>query len=66
MDKLIDSRFERVENALAKLIQSIASYNPSTTLATDLVTADDELTLGLQTCQPCFFRPLITYQLTFL
>jgi len=54
MDKLIDSRFERVENALTKLIQSIASYNPSTTLAVDLVTADDELTLGLQTCQPCF------------
>jgi len=50
MDKLIDSRFERVENALAKLIQSIASYNPSTTLATDLVTADGELTVGLQTC----------------
>ena len=64
MDKLIDSRFERVENALAKLIQSIASYNPSTTLATDLVTADGELTVGLQTCQPCSPR-LSAFQLTF-
>ncbi|KAH8597275.1 mediator complex, subunit Med4 [Bisporella sp. PMI_857] len=49
MDDLIDSRFERIEAALAKLIQSIAVYNPSTTLATDLVKADAELTDGLKT-----------------
>ncbi|KAG9245756.1 vitamin-D-receptor interacting mediator subunit 4-domain-containing protein [Calycina marina] len=48
MDQVIDKHFERVETALNKLIQSISSYNPSTTLATDLVTADNELTEGLQ------------------
>jgi hypothetical protein len=50
MDKLIDSRFERVENALAKLIHSISAYNPSPALATDLVTADAELSEGLDQC----------------
>lgn len=48
MDKIIDSRFERVENALAKLINSISAYNPSPALATDLVAADAELSLGLE------------------
>ncbi|KAL3421103.1 hypothetical protein PVAG01_07548 [Phlyctema vagabunda] len=48
MDKVIDSRFERVEKALATLISSISTYNPSPTLANDLVTADTELSAGLE------------------
>jgi len=51
MDKVIDSRFERVESALAKLINSISLYNPSPSLATDLVSADAELSQGLEQCQ---------------
>ena len=49
MDKFIDARFDRVEKALAVLIDSIANYNPSPTLAEDLLTADRELSGGLQT-----------------
>ncbi|RDW79509.1 hypothetical protein BP6252_04147 [Coleophoma cylindrospora] len=48
MDKIIDNRFERVEKALATLINSISTYNPSPALANDLVTADVELSKGLQ------------------
>jgi hypothetical protein len=53
MNEIIDGRFERVENALAKLINSISAYNPSPALATDLVTADAELSQGLEQCVPC-------------
>lgn len=48
MDKDIDNRFERVENALAKLINSISVYNPSPSSANDLVSADKELSHGLE------------------
>jgi len=48
MDKQLDVRFERVEKALAVLIDSIAKYNPSEKLAEDLVAADRELAKGLQ------------------
>lgn len=65
MDKVIDGRFERVENALAKLVNSISAYNPSPALATDLVTADSELSEGLdQRTDPFPFdtaRPPCTY-----
>ncbi|EPE06580.1 mediator of rna polymerase ii transcription subunit 4 [Ophiostoma piceae UAMH 11346] len=47
MDKFIDARFDRVEKALAVLIDSIANYNPSPALAEDLLTADRELSGGL-------------------
>jgi hypothetical protein len=50
MDKIIDVQFQRVEKALATLIQSIATYNPNPNLATDLVAADHELTKGLEQC----------------
>jgi hypothetical protein len=50
MDKIIDSQFQRVEKALSTLINSIATYNPSPQLATDLVTADHELSKGLELC----------------
>jgi len=50
MDKIIDSQFMRVEKALSTLINSIATYNPSPQLATDLVTADHELSKGLELC----------------
>ncbi|KAK0715288.1 vitamin-D-receptor interacting mediator subunit 4-domain-containing protein, partial [Lasiosphaeris hirsuta] len=48
MDKYLDVRFERVEKALASLIDSIAKYNPSEKLAEDLATADKELARGLK------------------
>ncbi|TVY14061.1 Mediator of RNA polymerase II transcription subunit 4 [Lachnellula arida] len=48
MDEIIDRRFERVEKALATLITSISTYNPAPALANDLVTADTELTQGLE------------------
>lgn len=48
MDKYLDARFERVEKALAVLIDSIAKYNPSEKLAEDLVQADQELQQGLK------------------
>jgi hypothetical protein len=48
MDEIIDRRFERVEKALATLINSISTYNPAPALANDLVTADAELSEGLE------------------
>lgn len=48
MDRLIDARFDRVERALSSLVDSIAKYNPSTTPAIELATADKELGSGLQ------------------
>jgi hypothetical protein len=51
MDKYIDKRFERVERALASLIDSITKYTPSTTQAQDLAAADKELSEGLNQLQ---------------
>lgn len=48
MDKYLDTRFNRVEKALATFIDSIAKYNPSEKLAEDLVAADRELAAGLK------------------
>lgn len=48
MDKMLDARFERVEKALANLIDSIAKYNPSEKLAEDLAAADRDLSSGLK------------------
>jgi hypothetical protein len=55
MERIIDTQFLRVEKALSTLIASIATYNPSPHLATDLVAADQELTKGLELCayHPC-------------
>lgn len=47
MDKFIDARFERLEKALASLIDSVTKYHPSVSLAEDLQAADNELTKGL-------------------
>ncbi|KAI1877728.1 hypothetical protein JX265_003736 [Neoarthrinium moseri] len=51
MDKQISVRFERVEKALTTLIDSISKYNPSTNQGTELVTADAELSKGLEELQ---------------
>lgn len=48
MDKFIDARFERLEKALASLIDSVTKYHPSVSLADDLKAADNELTMGLE------------------
>ncbi|KAF2008460.1 hypothetical protein BU24DRAFT_97049 [Aaosphaeria arxii CBS 175.79] len=47
MDAVLQSHFARVESALSTLVESIATYNPSTQAALDLVAADDDLSEGL-------------------
>lgn len=60
MNKIIDTRFERVEVALKKLIDSITAYNPNPNLATELVSADANLSSGLE---ECLFPPLSPFLL---
>jgi len=48
MDKYIDARFERVERALAALVDSIAKYNPSASHANELRAATVQLQEGLE------------------
>lgn len=47
MDEILNAHYERVERALATLIDSITAYNPSPQAALDLVAADDDLSQGL-------------------
>ncbi|KAK1996289.1 hypothetical protein LX36DRAFT_611017 [Colletotrichum falcatum] len=47
MDKVIDARFERVEKALATLIESVSKYHPHAKEALDLHEADNDLAKGL-------------------
>jgi hypothetical protein len=54
MDVILQAQFQRVEIALNTLIDSITSYNPSTQAAVNLVTADDELSKGLEQCTFAF------------
>ncbi|TVY32327.1 Mediator of RNA polymerase II transcription subunit [Lachnellula subtilissima] len=61
MDEIIDRRFERVEKALATLITSISTYNPAPALANDLVTADAELTQGLEQCNALLSTPSTSF-----
>ena len=51
MDKVIDTRFDRLEKALANLIDSISKYTPSGTQAGDLVASDKDLSDGLDQLQ---------------
>lgn len=51
MDKIIDVRFERMEKALANLVDSIAKYTPSTHAATELNAASADLAHGLEELQ---------------
>lgn len=48
MDTYVDARFERVEKALATLVESITKYTPQASQAADLAAADKELARGLQ------------------
>jgi hypothetical protein len=48
MDVILDDQFQKVETALNTLIDSITTYNPSTTAAAHLIAADEELTQGLE------------------
>ncbi|KAG6366967.1 hypothetical protein INS49_001148 [Diaporthe citri] len=48
MDKIVDVRFERVEKALATLVESITKYNPQASQAVELANADNELGHGLK------------------
>ena len=54
MDTYIDTRFERLEKALASLIDSVNKYHPSTIHARELEAADEELTKGLEQSMPPF------------
>ncbi|KAH6644025.1 vitamin-D-receptor interacting mediator subunit 4-domain-containing protein [Boeremia exigua] len=47
MDDILQAQFDRVEQALGTLVDSIASYNPNPQAAIDLVAADDGLSHGL-------------------
>jgi len=51
MEMIIDKRFERLEKALATLINSISTYNPAPAHANDLVLADAELSKSLELCK---------------
>ncbi|KAJ4270180.1 hypothetical protein NW762_001856 [Fusarium torreyae] len=51
MDTYIDGRFERLERALANLIDSVTKYHPSTPQAAELDGADIELSKGLEEVQ---------------
>lgn len=51
MEALMQSRLDRVETALDALIESIASYIPSTKAASDLIEADDELNESVDQCK---------------
>lgn len=48
MDTYIDGRFERLEKALATLIDSVTKYHPSAIQAEELKAADNELCKGLE------------------
>lgn len=48
MDTIIDARFERVEKALASLVESVSKYHPYAKQALDLQEADRLLSEGLQ------------------
>ncbi|ROW05373.1 hypothetical protein VSDG_00506 [Cytospora chrysosperma] len=48
MDTYVDARFERVEKALATLVESITKYTPQASQAADLAAADKELARGLR------------------
>ncbi|KAI9674193.1 MAG: hypothetical protein M1817_002011 [Caeruleum heppii] len=45
---VLQKQFQSVEVALNTLVESIASYNPSTEAAVSLIEADDELSRGLE------------------
>jgi hypothetical protein len=47
MDDILQAQFDRVEQALGTLVDSIASYNPNPQAAIDLVAADEQLSHGL-------------------
>lgn len=42
------TKFQRLEQALNTLVESVAAYNPSVTAADELVAADDELNKSLE------------------
>lgn len=61
MDTVIDARFERVEKALASLIESVAKYHPHTKQALDLHEADNDLSRGLDEGKRCPARKPHTF-----
>lgn len=64
MDTFIDRRFERLEKALANLIDSVTKYHPSTLHAQELEAADNELSKGLEEGKSLLTLFLLTLMLT--
>lgn len=64
MDTFIDRRFERLEKALANLIDSVTKYHPSVLHAQELEAADNELSKGLEEGRflspSCFLALMLT------
>ena len=50
MNAIIQQNLDRVEVALNTLVESITSYNPSISAAIDLLSADEDLTGGIDQC----------------
>lgn len=48
MQATLEIRYARLEKALDTLVESIASYNPSTAAADELVAADQSVNTGLR------------------
>lgn len=48
MLSILQTRYQRVEKALDKLVDSITAYNPSQTAAEELVVADEAVSEGLE------------------
>lgn len=48
MLSVFQSRFQRLEQSLTALVESIAAYNPSISAADALVAADDDLNESLE------------------
>ena len=48
MEEELSARFDKLENAFVELIDSITTYNPSIEAAEDVLTADDDLSEGLE------------------
>ena len=54
--------YQRVEQSLQRLTDSIAAYNPSTSAADELVAADEAVNENLEQCRLiAAVFPLLTY-----
>ena len=57
MNNIVQNSLDQIEAALNALVDSLTSYNPSITAATNLLLADDELTDRLDQCEYSILDP---------